>query len=194
MCFFILRVLAAAVIEAIFLFQAGNALTKELLRRLTHSRKIFLIPVNIHNKHIIRFTVTSQFTTADDIHRDWGIISEMAAALLAETRAPNGARHPECGKDAPSAGQEKTDSAARCNYDDAAKLEKGEMELWIDKAQKPVRALGCDSEPLPCTYFETKNGHECEGKPRVNGSAAEPAAVPKAGVKNTVAAMGKNIL
>lgn len=184
--------LAAAVIEAIFIFQAGNALTKELLRRLTHSGKIFLIPVNIHNKHIIRFTVTSQFTTADDIHRDWGVISETAAALLAETRAPNGTHPPEWGKDAPLGGQEKTDSAARCNNGVAAKLEKGKVELWIDKAQKPVRALGCDKEPLPYTCFETKNGHEREGKPRLNGSVAEPVAGPKAGVKNADAAMGKN--
>uniref|UniRef100_A0A672H0S9 Histidine decarboxylase n=1 Tax=Salarias fasciatus TaxID=181472 RepID=A0A672H0S9_SALFA len=66
-----------------------NASTQELLRRLTRSGTMYLIPAEIHNKCIIRFTVTSQFTTADDIRKDWNIISKTAAALLAETDSLN---------------------------------------------------------------------------------------------------------
>lgn len=175
--------LAAALIKVIFLFQAGNALTKELLRRLTHSGKIYLIPVTVRNKHIIRFVVTSQFTTAGDILRDWTIISETAAALLAETRAPNDTLPPESVKDAAVGGPEKAALATRCHNGAAAKLEKGEMELWIDKAQKqprrPMDSPSCNSEPLPYTCFETKNGHECEEKARLNGAAAVPTPGPK---------------
>lgn len=170
-----MSMLAAALMKVIFLFQAGNALTKELLRRLTHSGKIYLIPVTIRNKHIIRFVVTSQFTTADDILRDWTIISETAAALLAETRAPNDTLPPESVKDALVGGQEKTALAAKCHNGAAAKLEKGEMELWIDKAQKQPRklmhSLSCNSEPLP---YAT----------RLNGAAAEPTTGPKPAVEN----------
>uniref|UniRef100_A0A667WQ28 Histidine decarboxylase n=1 Tax=Myripristis murdjan TaxID=586833 RepID=A0A667WQ28_9TELE len=67
-------------------FMEGNDLTQELLRRLTRSGTMYLIPADLHTKRIIRFTVTSQFTTSDDILKDWGIISKMAANLLAEMR------------------------------------------------------------------------------------------------------------
>lgn len=163
-------------------------MTKELLRRLTHSGKIYLIPVTIRNKHIIRFVVTSQFTTADDILRDWTIISETAAALLAEPRAPNETLPPESVKDAVVGGQAKTAVATKHRNGAAAKLGKGEMELWIDKAQKQprkaVHSPSCNSEPLPYTCFETKNGHEREEKARLNGAAAVPTAGPKPAVEN----------
>uniref|UniRef100_I3IUF7 Histidine decarboxylase n=1 Tax=Oreochromis niloticus TaxID=8128 RepID=I3IUF7_ORENI len=60
-----------------------------LLRRLTRSGTMYLIPADIYTKRIIRFTVTSQYTTADDILRDWGIICKTASTLLAETQALN---------------------------------------------------------------------------------------------------------
>uniref|UniRef100_A0AAZ3SIS7 Histidine decarboxylase n=1 Tax=Oncorhynchus tshawytscha TaxID=74940 RepID=A0AAZ3SIS7_ONCTS len=56
----------------------------ELLRRLTRSRTMYLVPADIDGKRIIRFTVTSQLTTSEDIIRDWDIIRKMAADLLAE--------------------------------------------------------------------------------------------------------------
>ncbi|KAM9367008.1 histidine decarboxylase [Symphorus nematophorus] len=73
----------------VFCLKGGNALTQELLRRLTQSGTMYLIPADIHNKRIIRFTVTSQFTTADDILRDWSIISTTASILLSEIQAVN---------------------------------------------------------------------------------------------------------
>lgn len=176
--------LSTALIQATFLFQAGNALTKALLRRLNESGKIYLIPVTISNKHIIRFVVTSQFTTADDILRDWTIISETAAALLAETRASNDPLPPESVKGAAVGGEAKNTSATKCQNGAAARLEKGEMELWIDKAQKQPGKAGpspsCNSEPLRYTCFETNNGHECEEEARLNGAAA----VPKPALEN----------
>lgn len=142
--------LSTAFIKVTFFFQAGNALTKELLRRLNDSGKIYLIPVTISNRHIIRFVVTSQFTTADDILRDWTVISETAAVLLAETRALNDTLPPESVEDAVVGGQEKNALATKCQNGAAAKLEKGGMEPWTDKAQKqprnPVHAPSCNSE------------------------------------------------
>lgn len=156
-------------------------MTKELLRRLTHSGKIYLIPVTIRNKYIIRFVVTSQFTTADDILRDWTVISQTAAVLLAETTA---------GKDAVP--------TARSDNGNAAELEKVEMELWIDKAQKQSgkskNPPKCNSGPLVYTCFDSKNGHECDEKPRLNGAVAAPKAGPKPGIKNGDVGMGTKIL
>lgn len=39
---------------------------------------MFLVPATINDKFIIRFTVTSQFTTREDIQRDWILIREAA--------------------------------------------------------------------------------------------------------------------
>uniref|UniRef100_A0A8C2WNT5 Histidine decarboxylase n=1 Tax=Cyclopterus lumpus TaxID=8103 RepID=A0A8C2WNT5_CYCLU len=75
----------------VFCLKGGNALTQELLRRLTRSGTMYLIPADIHTKRIIRFTVTSQFTTTEDILKDWGIISKMASALLVEQRVADDA-------------------------------------------------------------------------------------------------------
>ncbi|KAF1392637.1 hypothetical protein PFLUV_G00030140 [Perca fluviatilis] len=83
----------------VFCLKGGNALTQELLRRLTRSGTMYLIPADIHTKRIIRFTVTSQFTTAEDILKDWSIISKTASTLLAETQALNNADQPKSGKD-----------------------------------------------------------------------------------------------
>ncbi|XP_062405889.1 histidine decarboxylase [Sardina pilchardus] len=66
----------------VFCLKGGNAPTQELLQRLTKSGAMFVIPAAIHNKLIIRFTVTSQFTTPEDILRDWAIIRQTATAIL----------------------------------------------------------------------------------------------------------------
>ncbi|XP_061132516.1 histidine decarboxylase-like isoform X2 [Syngnathus typhle] len=71
----------------VFCLKDGNTSTQELLRRLTRCGALYLIPAEIHGKRIIRFVVTSQHTTAEDIRRDWSIISKMACDLLADSRA-----------------------------------------------------------------------------------------------------------
>ncbi|XP_049573577.1 histidine decarboxylase isoform X2 [Syngnathus scovelli] len=71
----------------VFCLKEGNASTQELLRRLTRCGALYLIPAEIHGQRIIRFVVTSQHTTAEDIRRDWSIISKMACDLLADSRA-----------------------------------------------------------------------------------------------------------
>ncbi|KAL4613306.1 histidine decarboxylase [Arapaima gigas] len=68
----------------VFCLKAGNTPTQELLRALTKSGTMYLIPAAISSKLVIRFTVTSQFTTKDDIIRDWGIIRHTAATVLAK--------------------------------------------------------------------------------------------------------------
>ncbi|NXL93858.1 DCHS decarboxylase, partial [Alectura lathami] len=61
-----------------------NWLTEKLLKELSSSGRLFLIPATIHDKFIIRFTVTSQFTTREDILQDWNIIQRTAAQIVSQ--------------------------------------------------------------------------------------------------------------
>lgn len=166
-------------------------MTQELLRRLTRSGTMYLIPADIHTKRIIRFTVTSQFTTADDILKDWGAISKMASNLLAEMQPLGDAEQPKEGEGEviiaeddqgtnaaegnpdSGAGSEETESAA-------SRLGKAEVELWIDKAwnrsRRPMRSLSCNSEPLPYTHFAPLCGYDFDTRPSPKDAAvASPA-------------------
>uniref|UniRef100_A0A3B4TEP5 Histidine decarboxylase n=1 Tax=Seriola dumerili TaxID=41447 RepID=A0A3B4TEP5_SERDU len=144
----------------VFCLKGGNALTQELLRRLTRSGTMYLIPADIHTTRIIRFTVTSQFTTADDILKDWGIISKTASTLLAETQGPNNSDQSKAGEDDVMEAEENQDPNSDTRSDEkedaASMLDKAQVELWIDKAwnrsRRPMRSLSCNSAlPTPST-------------------------------------------
>lgn len=145
-------------------------MTQELLRRLTRSGTMYLIPAEIHSKRIIRFTVTSQFTTEDDILKDWGIISETASTLLAEAQALNNTDHPRSGGDeVVGVGEDhnpNSEATSAEKEDAVTQLEKAQVELWIDKAwnrpRRTMRSLSCNSEPLPYTYNGPLSAYDYE--------------------------------
>ncbi|XP_072254894.1 histidine decarboxylase [Pyxicephalus adspersus] len=62
----------------VFRLKGPNVLTEQVLAELTKSGNMYLVPATINDKFIIRFTVTSQFTTREDIQRDWNLIREAA--------------------------------------------------------------------------------------------------------------------
>ncbi|MEE6503206.1 hypothetical protein FKM82_004769 [Ascaphus truei] len=62
----------------VFRLKGPNFLTEQVLAELTKSGDMFLVPATINDKLIIRFTVTSQFTTMADILRDWNLIQQTA--------------------------------------------------------------------------------------------------------------------
>ncbi|KAM7152751.1 histidine decarboxylase-like [Macrochelys suwanniensis] len=68
----------------VFRLKGPNWLTERVLKELSKSGSLFLIPATIHDKFIIRFTVTSQFTTREDILRDWHIIQQTAAQIITQ--------------------------------------------------------------------------------------------------------------
>lgn len=150
-------------------------MTNELLRRLTQLGTMHLIPADIHTKRIIRFAVTSQFTTADDILKDWSIISKTASTLLAETQALSNAGQPKSERGEATRAERNQDSATGSveRQEAASRLDKAEMELWIDKAwnqsRKPLRSLSCNSEPLP--YTHTGPMSDCETRPTLKDAA-----------------------
>ena len=57
-------------------------MTEQLLKELNSTGQLHCVPASIKGKYIIRFTVTASSTTADDIHRDWNIIQQIASKLL----------------------------------------------------------------------------------------------------------------
>ncbi|KAM9201869.1 histidine decarboxylase isoform 2-T2 [Dugong dugon] len=68
----------------VFRLKGPNCLTESVLKEIARSGHLFLIPATIQDKLIIRFTVTSQFTTRDDILRDWNIIRDAATLILSQ--------------------------------------------------------------------------------------------------------------
>lgn len=183
-----------------FKFQAGNTLTQELLRRLTRSGKMYLIPAEIHTKLIIRFTVTSQFTTADDILKDWAFISKTAGTLLAEKHSFNKADQQRSGEQEATGKEENPDPHLDAIGDEkedvVTQLEKTQVDLWIDKAwnrpRRPMRSLSCSSEPRP---YWALFSFDCETTPgRKDGSDGLP--VPSAtesGSMPTITKMPSNL-
>lgn len=64
-----------------FNVQGENEMTETLLKRLNKSGKVHMVPASLKGKYVIRFTVTSQYTTDQDIERDWKIISDTATKV-----------------------------------------------------------------------------------------------------------------
>ena len=44
--------------------------------------RVHMVPASLKGRYIIRFTVTSQYTTADDIERDWILIQTTADQVI----------------------------------------------------------------------------------------------------------------
>ncbi|XP_011353395.1 histidine decarboxylase isoform X2 [Pteropus vampyrus] len=68
----------------VFRLKGPNCLTESVLKEIAKAGHLFLIPATIQDKLIIRFTVTSQFTTKDDILRDWKLIRDAATLILSQ--------------------------------------------------------------------------------------------------------------
>lgn len=62
--------------------QGPNAGTEKLLKKLNASGKLHCVPSALKGKYVIRFTVTSQQTTEDDIRRDWNVIQALAKDIV----------------------------------------------------------------------------------------------------------------
>ncbi|XP_075904608.1 histidine decarboxylase isoform X5 [Nelusetta ayraudi] len=192
----------------VFCLKGGNSLTQELLRRLTRSGTMYLIPADIHNKYIIRFTVTSQFTTPEDILRDWSTISKTASTLLAETRALTEAEQPKSSGTGEVLELEENQDLISAGGGDKSEetaftQDKAEVELWIDKVwnepRKPMRSLSCSAEPLPCTYIQQISGLQdvvsvvqgpSQAEPGHDTESAETSANPQANTAPTATPLG----
>lgn len=68
----------------VFRLVGDNNITELLWKRLNSRRNIHLVPASLKGKYVIRFTVTSQRTTLEDIIRDWKEIKNVATDILLE--------------------------------------------------------------------------------------------------------------
>jgi hypothetical protein len=72
----------------VFRLRGENHLTERLLKRLNARGDLHCVPAALKGRYVIRFTVTSQRTTGDDITRDWAEIRAVAAEILGEEKQP----------------------------------------------------------------------------------------------------------
>lgn len=155
------------------------------MRRLTRSGTMYLIPAEINTKRIIRFTVTSQYTTANDILRDWGIISKMASNLVAEMQLLDNAVQPKLEDDEVIGSEENydpnSDTRSEETEDATSKMDKAQVELWIDKGwnRRVMRSLSCSSEPYTC--IGPLSGCDFETRPCSKDSAVALSTPPTTG-------------
>ncbi len=69
----------------VFRLKGENEITEQLLKQLNKDGKIHLVPARIKSHYIIRFTVTSYYTTEEDIRRDWHIIRTTAEQIMMQS-------------------------------------------------------------------------------------------------------------
>ena len=69
----------------VFRLKGANDQTEKLLKRLNFRGNMHAVPASLKGKYVIRFTVTSQQTTNDDILKDWNEIKNVTAEICAET-------------------------------------------------------------------------------------------------------------
>lgn len=62
--------------------QGDNELTELLLKRLNSTGRVHMVPASLKGRYIIRFTVTSQYTTPGDIEEDWNVIRRTADQVI----------------------------------------------------------------------------------------------------------------
>lgn len=68
----------------VFRLRGENSLTEKLLKRMNSRGHVHCVPAALKDKYVIRFTVTSQNTTNEDILKDWKEIRTVATEILEE--------------------------------------------------------------------------------------------------------------
>ncbi|XP_017783100.1 PREDICTED: histidine decarboxylase [Nicrophorus vespilloides] len=66
----------------VFRLKGENTSTEKLLKRLNSRGNLHCVPAALKDKYVIRFTVTSQYTTNEDIIKDWKEIKFVANEIL----------------------------------------------------------------------------------------------------------------
>uniref|UniRef100_A0A8W7PZQ6 Histidine decarboxylase n=1 Tax=Anopheles coluzzii TaxID=1518534 RepID=A0A8W7PZQ6_ANOCL len=68
----------------VFRIKGENELTEKLLKRLNQRGHMHAVPASLKGRYVIRFTVTSTYTTNDDILSDWNEIRTVTTELLSD--------------------------------------------------------------------------------------------------------------
>ncbi|XP_077997083.1 aromatic-L-amino-acid decarboxylase-like [Glandiceps talaboti] len=67
----------------VFRLKGPDELTESLLKSLNKTGKVYMVPASLKNNYVIRFTVTSRYTTEENILQDWNLICEKAKDVRA---------------------------------------------------------------------------------------------------------------
>lgn len=74
----------------VFRLTGNNFITETLCKRINRRGNIHCVPCILKDKYVIRFTITSQRTTIDDIVKDWKEIQIVATEVLGECQKNEG--------------------------------------------------------------------------------------------------------
>ncbi|XP_023317265.1 histidine decarboxylase isoform X3 [Trichogramma pretiosum] len=66
----------------VFRLRGENSLTEKLLKKMNSRGRVHCVPAALHGKYVVRFTITSTYTTNNDILRDWAEIKSTATEIL----------------------------------------------------------------------------------------------------------------
>ncbi|CAI9732632.1 histidine decarboxylase-like [Octopus vulgaris] len=92
----------------VFRLKGENELTELLLKLLNKSGKLHMVPASFKGKYVIRFTVTSQYTTEEDIRGDFKTIQDTASVVLRDlSLLMNKSKEDELIRDIPEIPEEK---------------------------------------------------------------------------------------
>lgn len=108
---------------------------------------------------------------------------------MAETQLLANAVQPKLGEDEVIGAEENqdpdSDTRSEETEDAASRLDKAQVELWIDKAwnrsRRPMRSLSCNSEPLPYTCIGPLSGYDFETTPCPKDAAVDLPTPPTTG-------------
>ncbi|KAJ1527822.1 hypothetical protein ONE63_007767 [Megalurothrips usitatus] len=67
-----------------FRLRGSDQLNMKLLSSINASGRLHMVPATVLDKYIIRFCVTAQNATEEDVDHAWAVITEVAAGLLGE--------------------------------------------------------------------------------------------------------------
>uniref|UniRef100_A0A0L8HTU6 Histidine decarboxylase n=2 Tax=Octopus bimaculoides TaxID=37653 RepID=A0A0L8HTU6_OCTBM len=92
----------------VFRLKGENELTELLLKLLNKSGKLHMVPASFKGKYVIRFTVTSQYTTEEDIRSDFKTIQDTSSVVLRDlSLLMNKTKEDELIRDIPEIPEEK---------------------------------------------------------------------------------------
>uniref|UniRef100_A0A6I8NQM7 Histidine decarboxylase n=1 Tax=Ornithorhynchus anatinus TaxID=9258 RepID=A0A6I8NQM7_ORNAN len=87
----------------VFRLKGDNNRTQKVIEELNRSGRLFVIFLEVREQLIIRFVVTSQYTTRQDVLHDWLVIREAATRVLSRPSwarpAADDRRHPSLASD-----------------------------------------------------------------------------------------------
>ncbi|XP_026471978.1 histidine decarboxylase-like [Ctenocephalides felis] len=74
----------------VFRLKGENELTEKLLKRMNSRGNVHCVPASLKGRYVIRFTITSQRTTIQDVLEDWAEVRRVADEILKERNVQNG--------------------------------------------------------------------------------------------------------